>query len=81
MPASTLIINRGDSESDCVSHGARKEQSTSRKQEQQGQTERSCYSNPSELGAIDIYKHLTTEILEVPKRPQNKSNSSKSPGT
>lgn len=26
MPASTLIINRGNSESDYVSHGARKEQ-------------------------------------------------------
>lgn len=47
----------------------------------QVKTEWSCYSNPSELVAIDICKHLTREILEVPKKPQNKSNSSKLPGT
>ena len=47
----------------------------------QVKTEWSCSSNPSDLVAIDICKHLTREILEVPKKLQNKSNSSKLPGT
>lgn len=66
--------NRANSQSDSMSLRRLRTHSTRK-------TEWPCYSNPSELEAIDIYEHLTREILEVPKKPQNKSNSSKLPGT
>lgn len=52
-----------------VSREARKELTAQTENKTaQVKTERSNSSNPSELAAIGICKHLTREILEVPKK-------------